>query len=280
MKSEVPEMRNLLIYLTILAMAALCSCSESDDPVGSLDGPPAPDPEEVVIANAYIVQDAVEAFRAGTEHGGICPADIDTDTNSVGLTLVDYLPDGMLIENPYTGQRTEPVEGVASEPGQVGYSIKMWFPSYYAVTGFGEDSLAVILTNMEELENRVVANCFTVQQAVEEYARLNGGEYPANVGVDTTPWGDTVICLLLDGVLLENPLTCVATEPIDGAAVTPGQTAYAPYQNNLGINYGYQIIGGGVWGDVIFTCTRDTDGTISIDCHYSSYFRPLENLLP
>jgi hypothetical protein len=163
----------------------------------------------------------------------------------------------MLLENPYTGLRTEPVAGIASEPGQIGYNAYWWAPGYYGITGFGGDSIIVELSNREELENKVIVNCIIVQQAIEEFALLNSGVYPCNVGVDTTPWGETLIDFLPDGMLLENPITRVATEPVDGYAVTSGSTGYCPYQNQLGINVGYRIVGGGVTGEEIIVLIKE-----------------------
>jgi hypothetical protein len=94
-----------------------------------------------------------------------------------------------------------------------------------------------------EKENMVRANCYQVRQAVELFAVLNAGIYPASLA-NVTPYGDTVIDLLPDGTRLVNPFTGLATEPVDGAAATLGQTGYVPVQQG-GIPVGYTITGVG-----------------------------------
>ena len=94
-------------------------------------------------------------------------------------------------------------------------------------------------------EARVRGNCHTLQLAAEDFAVQNNGVYPANVGVDTTPAGDTVLVLMSNGVLLENPFTKLATEPINGPAATAGQTGYVPFVGAGGVNEGYTITGFG-----------------------------------
>jgi type IV pilus assembly protein PilA len=104
-------------------------------------------------------------------------------------------------------------------------------------------------------EASVKSNCHTVQLAAEDFAVQSDGVYAADVGTDVTPFGDTIIAMLPGGALLTNPFTKAATEPIDGAAVTSGATAYDPVQDAAGTNVGYSIIGGGKDGDVIITLT-------------------------
>lgn len=89
------------------------------------------------------------------------------------------------------------------------------------------------------------SNCHTVQLAAEDFSVQNDGVYAANVGVDLTPGGDTITSMLPGGVLLENPFTKIATEPVDGnPAANPGETAYAPIVQG-GVNVGYTITGFG-----------------------------------
>ena len=89
------------------------------------------------------------------------------------------------------------------------------------------------------------SNCHTVQLAAEDFAVQNNGVYAANIGADATPAGDTITDLLPSGALLENPFTKAATEPVNGAAATPGQTGYVVQVDAAGSNVGYNITG---WG--------------------------------
>jgi len=80
------------------------------------------------------------------------------------------------------------------------------------------------------------SNCHTVQLAAEDFAVQNDGVYSAVVA--------NIIPMLPGGVALENPFTKAATEPVDGAAATPGQTGYVPIVQG-GANVGYTITGFG-----------------------------------
>ena len=92
-------------------------------------------------------------------------------------------------------------------------------------------------------ELQVLANCQAVQQAAEDFAAQNGGEYPRNVGADTTPGGDTLTDLLPSGILMMNPFTQANTEPIDGAAAVQGETGYTDVNDIGGVPVGYRITG-------------------------------------
>jgi type IV pilus assembly protein PilA len=93
-------------------------------------------------------------------------------------------------------------------------------------------------------EAAVKSNCHTVQLAAEDFAVQNDGVYSDDVGIDTTPAGQTITAMLPGAALLENPFTKAATEPVDGAAAQPGESGYAPIiQNN--VNVGYTITGVG-----------------------------------
>ena len=93
-------------------------------------------------------------------------------------------------------------------------------------------------------EASVKSNCHTVQLAAEDFAVQNDGVYAANIGVDAAPNGDSISDMLPGGVLLENPFTKAATEPVDVTAATAGQTGYVPVVVAL-VNVGYTITGCG-----------------------------------
>ena len=93
-------------------------------------------------------------------------------------------------------------------------------------------------------EASVKSNCHTVQLAAEDFAVQNDGVYAANVGVDAAPNGDSITDMLPGGILLENPFTKAATEPVDVAAATAGQTGYVPIVV-AAVNIGYTITGCG-----------------------------------
>jgi len=77
--------------------------------------------EQAVVENCQTVHAAVEAFAA--ENGGAYPYG-GVDVNGAGNTVHDYLPEGLLLVNPYTGLRTEPMWGGAPfAPGGSAYQF-------------------------------------------------------------------------------------------------------------------------------------------------------------
>jgi type II secretory pathway pseudopilin PulG len=93
-------------------------------------------------------------------------------------------------------------------------------------------------------ECAVKANCHTVQLAAEDFAVQNGGVYAANVDIDATAAGSTMIDMLPKGVRLENPFTKVNTEPVNAPATNQGETGYQPIVQGV-TNVGYTITGFG-----------------------------------
>ena len=94
-------------------------------------------------------------------------------------------------------------------------------------------------------EASVKSNCHTVQLAAEDWAVQADGVYAGTVAeANPNNAATTIITMLPGGALLENPFTKAATEPIDGAAATSGQSGYAPVLLGA-INIGYTITGCG-----------------------------------
>ena len=95
--------------------------------------------EAAVVLNCVTVADAVEAFAA--DNNGVYPTDAG-ETNGSGRTVVSYISGAHPLLNPYTGQASEPVWGVAaSTPGQTGYvaidSDTDGLNDMYEITGAG-----------------------------------------------------------------------------------------------------------------------------------------------
>lgn len=77
--------------------------------------------EQAVVDNYTALIDAINRYISNNQ--GIYPADAD-ELNERGLSIVDYLPDGQLLVNPYTNERTEPSDWSAYNatiPGQITY---------------------------------------------------------------------------------------------------------------------------------------------------------------
>jgi prepilin-type N-terminal cleavage/methylation domain-containing protein len=74
------------------------------------------------------------AEDAAVRNEGIYPADV--------AAFDDFLPGGALLENPFTGDATEPVDGTAGSPGEVGYEPvdENGVNVGYTITGYGKDT--------------------------------------------------------------------------------------------------------------------------------------------
>jgi prepilin-type N-terminal cleavage/methylation domain-containing protein len=76
--------------------------------------------EAAVKSNSHTVQLAAEDFAV--QNDGVYAADVDNSQTLFGKTMTDLFPGGMLLENPFTKERSEPVNGIASNTGEIGYT--------------------------------------------------------------------------------------------------------------------------------------------------------------
>jgi hypothetical protein len=239
------DMKALCALTLLVVCVASAGCGTSESPV-LLEGPGSSEDqkEEAVRHNCRVLKLALEAFAA--DNGGNYPVSIYEASAEAGKTTIDYLPRGEAFINPFTMLPSEPVDRRASKPGEIGYEEYAWWESCpaYEISGYGRDSIVVVISKLEEFRAVVAANCHLVRQAVELFAAQNGGVYPDDVGTDTTPCGDTIVGLLPGGVSLVNPFTKCASEPVDGTACQPGETGYYPIYVHA-INLGYVINGVG-----------------------------------
>ena len=102
--------------------------------------------EASLKSNCHTVQLTTEDFSVLTE--GMYPSDVDSDTTPAGDTLIDMLPGGQPINNSFTNNNTEPVNGAAAVPGQIGYIpiINNMIIDGYTITGFGRETIVITLT--------------------------------------------------------------------------------------------------------------------------------------
>jgi prepilin-type N-terminal cleavage/methylation domain-containing protein len=100
--------------------------------------------EASVKSNCHTVQLACEEWSVMS--GGIYPLDVDTDTTPSGDRLIDLLPGGLLMMNPFTKVTTEPINGAAANPGEIGYVpvIDNGVGSGYTITGSGKQGNIII----------------------------------------------------------------------------------------------------------------------------------------
>ena len=143
-------------------------------------------------------------------------------------------------------------------PGELTYrGVYSYCRVFYEIIGRGSGGVVASLSNLPDLEAQVVRNCLIIQAAAEEFAAQNNGIYATDVGVDTTPGGDTITDLLPNGNLLENPFTKIRSEPVSGFAATGGQSGYIVHTTANGINVGYTINGWGYNGELISLTNED-----------------------
>jgi prepilin-type N-terminal cleavage/methylation domain-containing protein len=76
--------------------------------------------EAAVKSNSHTIQLAAEDFAV--QNDGVYAADVGNAQTLSGKTLTDLFPNGLLLENPFTKARTDPVNGIASNPGEIGYT--------------------------------------------------------------------------------------------------------------------------------------------------------------
>jgi len=129
------------ILLTIGLVMVLCYTGCSDDS-GTPIAPPQDTvtlytKDDTVIANAYLVRDAAEAFAAA--NNGLYPW-LTTSETPDGRSLIDFLPEGKLLVNPYWGGMDSPCDGASALAGQVGYIVLFLVEPYgYWIEALGEN---------------------------------------------------------------------------------------------------------------------------------------------
>jgi len=217
-------LRWLLIIL--FATLVISSC-DGDSLFPTIDPPtPALTIDELVVADCYVVRDALEAYAA--DNGGKYP----------GYTypsFTPYLPGHTALANRYTGRSSLPLSIQPQWPGEIGVILfveedpsNVDYPfraTGYRVTGRGRYGELVRLENVSGVSqdivdryDRTLANVDTVVAAVNSFFEATG-QYSSDVNGDTTPAGETLQELLPGGSLLVNPFSVCECEPQDGLAL-------------------------------------------------------------
>lgn len=103
--------------------------------------------EASVRSNAHTTQLAAEDFSV--QNLGVYAATTG-DVTPGGDTMVDLLPGGALLENPFSRAVDSPFDGAAGNSGQVGYVMVDpngdGVPDGYSIDGCGETAGVVIIT--------------------------------------------------------------------------------------------------------------------------------------
>ena len=107
--------------------------------------------EAAVRSNAHTTQLAAEDFSV--QNQGVYALNTG-DVLPSGMTLIDLLPGGNLLANPFTRVATSPMDGTAAgTPGEVGYTMADpngdGVPDGYTIDGANEDGsqLVIVLTS-------------------------------------------------------------------------------------------------------------------------------------
>ena len=143
---------------------------------------------------------------------------------------MDLLPNGVLLENPYTQAATEPVDGYFGTLGQVSYEpiVSYGIPVGYRIIGVGDETDKVLIElNLydDEREQKVVAVCMTLYST---YLSQFVGRYPVDLSVESTT-GKTLQEYI--GVY-PNPYSNESTTLVLGIAYNPGEVGYLPVKEN------------------------------------------------
>jgi type IV pilus assembly protein PilA len=99
-------------------------------------------------SNCHTVQLAAEDFSV--QNDGVYAADL-ADTAPSGDSIVDMLPGGTLLANPFTKNLDQPIDGAASQPGETGYTPVdadgdgTW--DGYTINGWGKGNEIIVLTS-------------------------------------------------------------------------------------------------------------------------------------
>jgi prepilin-type N-terminal cleavage/methylation domain-containing protein len=103
--------------------------------------------EASVKSNCHTVQLASEDFAV--QNNGVYAADL-SDALAGGETIIDLLPNGANLENPFTKAADQPVDATAANPGETGYVViddASGTHVGYTITGFGKDALVITLSS-------------------------------------------------------------------------------------------------------------------------------------
>ena len=210
------------------------------------------DVHDGVVANALVAADAARQFASHND--GEFPEDLSS-TDLDGKTLIDYLPNGELLVNPASGMKTEPVDGSAVNPGEVGYAARAagdGFIFSYIIDGSGCLGTIVSLLPYPGAEDDINGLCHNLREAVEAF-KTASGSYPHNLDTETTPGGKTAFALYFENdpsaTDFVNPYTQEHYFPGIGTASEKGEIAYQPIETT-GVVTDYVITGRGLVDEI------------------------------
>lgn len=202
-------MKTTIITALTLTLAILIGCE--DNSIIESQAPTDQELEAIVKGNSLTLIEAVEAFA--NDNNGYYPNSVDSDLSATGKVLIDYLPGGERLTNPFTGLDDQPIDSIPSSPGEIGYYKHLPHFNVYYVKGFGATTIIVEHNNIEVLETLVVLDCLELQNAVEAWRRDYNEDYCPINNSDWNDLGNTVSDYLPDGEMMENRFTKAPYEP-------------------------------------------------------------------
>jgi prepilin-type N-terminal cleavage/methylation domain-containing protein len=102
--------------------------------------------EASVKSNCHTVQLAAEDFAVQAD--GVYAGTVAEANPNSGDSIIDMLPGGVLLENPFTKLPSEPIDGAAGTSGQTGYLpvVVNAVNVGYSITGCGKDNGVTVIT--------------------------------------------------------------------------------------------------------------------------------------
>jgi len=210
-----------LLFVLVLVVSG---CSGDDaEPLVVVE----PTLDELVIENCELVAGAAKVYAA---QYGSYPDPLSD--------LLPFLPNGERLVNPYTEARTEPVDGMAAQPGQTAYQVA--FDNNHNIigcniSGYGAAGFVHYISLELTLDELVIQSVYIVRDAVEQYY-VENGEYPAS--------SSRLGPFLPDSTFLVNVFTGHRTQPVDYYPQAPGEIGYQGLTDTEPLS-GYRIDGHG-----------------------------------
>jgi hypothetical protein len=208
---------------------------------------------DALFANVRLVVDAAKAYAAA--NNGAYPSDVGGTPNLEGDTLVDLLPNGELLINPFTSMPDQPIDGSSASAGDIGYvpsdPVGDGTLGSFVIDAMGCNGwiVATVLPYSQK-EEYVWHDALELRVAVNQFKQASG-QYPHNLDTETTPGGKTVLELHTDnGYDFENPYTGLAYVPSLGSAANKGEVSYQPIETE-GVVTSFAITGRGVFEEIL-----------------------------
>lgn len=252
-------MKTITVIVLVITLIIAIGCEEKT--IVEVQAPTDQEFEAIVKGNTLTLLEAVELFAL--DNYGCFPESADSDTTVTGKILIDYLPKGERLLNPYTGLKDQPTDIQPTLPGEICYykyhvhevvldESYDFYLNVYFIKGYGTNSIIAEHDNIYETEALVVEDCLELQEAVEAWHKdCSAGYYPNSL-VDNNDLLNTVIDYLPHRCFMKNRFSMYPTEP-SADNYTPaamGAIGYGGKEEN-GATVGYRISAIGFVPEVI-----------------------------